>query len=126
MQSQNPHCVCRLPPVDAPLRRYPYANEVYDALDMASQLPFRAGVSKTVVLVQCSGCSLELDQPWMLRQLVDRDVTLHVLQPKAVQMRGATAQRSKGKVFGTDANGVFTARNVKSIVPSGGLLKEVC
>lgn len=62
--------------------------DVHEALISAANYPFRAGVSKTIVLVQCFTCT----QPTFAMSshikhlLKTRDITLHVLRDHNLQV----------------------------------------
>ncbi|KAK3927268.1 Apolipophorin, partial [Frankliniella fusca] len=113
-------------------------QDAYDALWYAARLPFRAGVSKTLVLVACHECSGDASEQAnsfsdAVDMLTDGDFSLHVLEPRAVRLRKAKMSRAKsgkaaakaavkeGRIFGADRQGVFTPRNVKSLQPSDQL-----
>lgn len=112
-------------------------QDTYDALWYAARLPFRAGVSKTLVLVACHECSGDASEHAdgfsdAVEMLQDGDLSLHVLTPNSVRLRKAaskaSAKKSKnkqGRIFGADRQGVFTPRNVKSLQPSQQLVKQV-
>lgn len=123
--------------------REPSANalqDAYDAIWFAARLPFRAAVSKTIVLVACHECSGDASEQASsfsdaVEMLMDGDLSLHVLEPRAVRLRKAKAKGSskasgkaaakaavkEGRIFGADRQGVFTPRNVKSLQPSDQL-----
>ena len=102
---------------------------VYDALWTGARLPFRAGVSKVLVQVRCGRCEDVSDQSDQLSDtlslLLDADMTLHILAPGAVAMKRAGSSTKASRLFGADADGVFTARNVKNLLPNASLLKQV-
>ncbi|XP_052130121.1 uncharacterized protein LOC113204745 [Frankliniella occidentalis] len=113
-------------------------QDAYDALWYAARLPFRAGVSKTLVLVACHECGGDASEHAdsfsdAVEMLMDGDFSLHVLEPRAVRLRKAKMSKAKsgkaaakaavkeGRIFGADRQGVFTPRNVKSLQPSDQL-----
>lgn len=117
-------------------------QDAYDALWYAARLPFRAGVSKTLVLVACNECSGDSSEHAdsfsdAVEMLLDGDLSLHVLAPNSVRLRKAASKASgkskgkaasknkQGRIFGADRQGVFTPRNVKSLQPSQQLVKQV-
>ncbi|KAJ1524178.1 hypothetical protein ONE63_010704 [Megalurothrips usitatus] len=120
-------------------------QDAYDALWYAARLPFRAAVSKTLVLVACHECGGDAsDQAAAfsdaVEMLMDGDLSLHVLEPRAVRLRKAKtpsrpgkagaraatkAAVKEGRIFGADRQGVFTPRNVKSLQPSDQLRQQV-
>lgn len=59
-----------------------------DALDMAARYPFRAGVSKTLILLTCDTCSENhVSYPDMAELLLSRDIKLHLISPHDFRMR---------------------------------------
>ena len=65
------------------------------AVEFASKLQFRTGVSKTIVLIPCGDCR-ELSASYLdiQRLLFDRDIRLHVLQQKDFELTKDTPTSS--------------------------------
>jgi len=99
------------------------SSEVFNALQYAARLPFRPGVSKTIVLVTCDNSgkndgSFYGDAMTMLKEA---GITLHHLSPTHIALGGKRSwltkklykpnSRVSGKkaVFGFNRNAVFTA-----------------
>jgi hypothetical protein len=59
----------------------------------------------------------------MIGMLLENDITLHMLQPLALITHSGQGKASK--VYGVDLHGAFSGRNVKSLVPSRPLLRQV-
>lgn len=96
----------------------------FGALWFASHLPFRIAASKTIVLVQCASCQdTGDDYSAMINTLLENDITLHILQPHALKLRSGRDKMSK--VYGVDLNGAFSGRNLKSLMPSFPLLRQI-
>nr|CAD7460027.1 unnamed protein product [Timema tahoe] len=95
-----------------------------EALWVATHLSWRAGVSKTVVLVQCGHCEEGAEgYSELLSVLLEADITLHLLEPRAALLR--VDKSSKGKLYGADQRGAFTGRNLRNLQPSAALLRQV-
>jgi len=62
--------------------------DVMEAVIYAAQLPFRAGVSKTMILLACSECT-ERKQRYsdVQRLLVNNDIHLHVLVHEILRLK---------------------------------------
>nr|CAD7203021.1 unnamed protein product [Timema douglasi] len=85
-----------------------------EALCVATHLPWRAGVSKTMVLVKCGHCEEGTEgYSEMLNVLLETDITLHLLEPRAATLR--VDKSSKGKLYGADQKGAFTGRNLRNM-----------
>nr|AGM32722.1 hypothetical protein [Coptotermes formosanus] len=59
----------------------------------------------------------------MISMLVENDITLHMPQPLALKMHSGQGKASK--VYGVDLRGAFSGRNIKSLMPSFPLLRQV-
>ncbi|CAG2069461.1 unnamed protein product, partial [Timema podura] len=95
-----------------------------EALWVATHLSWRAGVSKTVVLVQCGHCEEGAEgYSELLSVLLEADITLHLLEPRAALLR--VDKSNKGKLYGADQRGAFTGRNLRNLQPSAALLRQV-
>ena len=108
--------------LDATGRHGNYSSEVFNALKYAARLPFRPGVSKTIILVTCDNSgkndgSFYGDAMTMLKE---DGITLHHLSPTniAVGKRGWLAKKllkskarnsPKEEVFGYSRKAAFTA-----------------
>jgi hypothetical protein len=59
----------------------------------------------------------------MINMLLENDITLHMLQPLALKTH--SGQGKANKVYGVDLRGAFSGRNIKSLMPSLALLRQV-
>merc|ERR1712203_324324 len=108
--------------LDATGRHGNYSSEVFNALKYAARLPFRPGVSKTIILVTCDNSgkndgSFYGDAMTMLKE---DGITLHHLSPTniAIGKRGWLAKKllkskarnsPKEEVFGYSRKAAYTA-----------------
>ena len=62
--------------------------DVMQAVSYAAQLPFRAGASKTMILLACDECT-EMSQSYsdVQRLLTNNDIHLHLLVHEILQLR---------------------------------------
>ena len=75
-----------------------YAEDALEALEYAARLPFRAGVSKSIILVPCEDCTEQaVNYADVQRLLFRRDIRLHVLKQKDFELK---AQKSTSYIFG--------------------------
>jgi hypothetical protein len=89
------------------------------AIQMATVYPFRTGVSKTIVLVTCNGCQTRAGSySWMLQQLKDFDIKLHVLLEHQYEVKGEAKQARTAYLFGHDEEGIFTFKNTQTNLDS--------
>jgi len=103
------------PKVAAALGRFDFeAGEKPDtmlALRYAARLPFRAGASKTVILLACDSCTEQaVRYSDLQRVLVLNDVRLHVLSQQAITLRTNTPKNNY--IFGADEQTVYTSKDV--------------
>lgn len=81
------------------------------AINFASQYPFRAGASKTIILVPCDSCKEEmLTYPEVQQVLQYHNIRLHLLLDHTFKLR--TAATKTAYIFGIDEIGLFTPRSV--------------
>lgn len=99
-------------------------QSAFSALWHAALLPFRATASKTIVLLQCTLCQEAEDKySNMLNMLMENDITLHILHPHVLRFHSGQSKASK--VYGVDLNGAFSGHNLKNLMPSFPLLRQV-
>ena len=66
-----------------------------NAIEFAAKLPFRTGVSKTIVLIPCGQCMEKASTYLDIQQLLfDRDIRLHVLQQQDFDLKKDTPTSS--------------------------------
>ncbi|XP_071443259.1 uncharacterized protein [Hetaerina americana] len=97
-----------------------------EALWYAARLPFRDGVSKTVVLIMCGDCKDATDAAYAdaVGMLLEGDLTLHVLAPTILRTHRQQSSTLQ-VVLGFDSRGAFTVRNVRTLVPSSDLMRQL-
>ncbi|KAL3868031.1 hypothetical protein ACJMK2_040870, partial [Sinanodonta woodiana] len=80
------------------------------AVKMASEMPFRNGVFKSLVLLTCAPCSESNSEIYdAVRQVLDdQDISTFVLRQSAFQL--LNNRNKTDKIYGLDENNVFTAR----------------
>ena len=74
----------------------PYTDPL-TAVMKASNLPFRTGVSKAIVLVSCSPCTEATGYSFnsLNSVLQQRDITLHILRQTGFQLKDNRSPKSK-------------------------------
>ena len=74
----------------------PYTDPL-SAIMKASNMPFRTGVTKTVVLVSCSPCTETTGYSFtsLNSVLQQRDITLHVLRQTGFQLKNNRSPKTK-------------------------------
>jgi hypothetical protein len=82
------------------------------AVRYAAGLPFRAGSSKTIVVVPCGESCEERTVRYseLQRLLLRRDVRLHMLIPELVKLK--TNSPKTAYIFGVDESTVYTSKDV--------------
>jgi hypothetical protein len=81
------------------------------ALQIAAQLPFRAGASKTVVLAGCDACQeTETRYSDVQRILLGADVHLHVLVQDLIRLKSKSPKTAY--IYGVDEQTVYTRKDV--------------
>ena len=78
----------------------PYTDPL-TAVFKASNMPFRTGVSKAVVLVSCSPCTETSGYSYTSLNsiLQQRDITLHILRQTGIQLKNNRSPKTK--IYGT-------------------------
>lgn len=88
------------------------------ALAYAAKLPFRAGVSKSLILVACDSCQeVSVRYSDIQRVLVQTDIRLHVLSPQRIGLKSRSPKTSL--IFGVDDETVYTGKDVSDDEVSG-------
>ncbi len=71
------------------------------AIKYAAQLPFRAGVSKTIILLPCESCRQDtVSFSEMQQLLLVKDIRLHVLMQHNFEIRGPEDSPKTAFIFG--------------------------
>ncbi len=87
-----PKAMQNFPLVDLP------NEDALEALEYAARLPFRAGVSKSVILVPCATCTEQaVNYADVQRLLLQRNIRLHVLKQEDFELK---ADKSTSYIFG--------------------------
>ncbi|XP_058800590.1 uncharacterized protein LOC131669586 [Phymastichus coffea] len=109
------------------------SEDVFEAIRFAVQLVFRAGVSKTFVLLPCSHCEPDkqnLDYSVLYHALQERGITLHVLMPGEFQFErdaaGSASMTRLSKLFyGLDASLSYTKKDWRMLSGNPELRRQV-
>jgi len=90
------------------------ATQVPDAmaaLRFVARLPFRAGASKTVILVPCDSCEERTTRySEIQRLLLQRDIHLHMLIQEMIKLKSKSPKTEY--IFGVDESTVYTSKDV--------------
>ncbi|XP_076760898.1 apolipoprotein lipid transfer particle [Xylocopa sonorina] len=101
------------------------SRDVFAAIAFASKLVFRAGVSKTFVLMPCSNCEPEnqtLDYSVLHEVLLEHDITLHVLMDGDFEFE---KQKLNKMFYGLDATKSYTRKDVRTLTGDVELRRQV-
>lgn len=102
------------------------SEDPLEAIEYASRLPFRAGVTKSILLLPCASCDQKaVHYGDVYRQLKLNDIRLHVLSQHNFQLKAK--DKSTSFIFGADSRGVYTNKDVgsKDIVGDSGLRAQL-
>lgn len=101
------------------------SRDVFAAIVFATKLVFRAGVSKTFILMPCSHCEPEnqtLDFTVLHETLLEHDVTLHVLMDGDF---GFEKERLNKIFYGLDATRSYTKKDSRTLTGDVDLRRQV-
>lgn len=101
------------------------SRDVFAAIVFATKLVFRAGVSKTFILMPCSHCEPEnqtLDFTVLHEALFEHDVTLHILMDGDF---GFEKERLNKIFYGLDATKSYTKKDSRTLTGDVGLRRQV-
>ncbi|KAI4503203.1 hypothetical protein M0802_001425 [Mischocyttarus mexicanus] len=100
-------------------------QDIFAAIGFASQLVFRAGVSKTFILLPCSHCEPEnqtLDYAVVHQVLLEHDIVLHILMDGDFQFE----KEKLNKIFyGFDASRSYTKKDSRILTSDTDFRKQV-
>ncbi|KAI4492782.1 hypothetical protein M0804_002573 [Polistes exclamans] len=100
-------------------------QDIFAAIGFASQLVFRAGVSKTFILLPCSHCEPEnqtLDYAVVHQVLLEHDIVLHILMDGDFEFE----KEKLNKIFyGFDASKSYTKKDSRIFTGDTDLRKQV-
>ncbi|XP_025074116.1 uncharacterized protein LOC105427375 [Pogonomyrmex barbatus] len=101
------------------------SQDIFAAIGFASQLVFRAGVSKTFILMPCSHCESEnqtLEYSVLHQILLERDITLHILMDGDFEFE----KEKISKIFyGLDAAKSYTKKDSRMLIGDVDLRRQV-
>lgn len=101
------------------------SEDIFAAIGFASRLVFRAGVSKTFILIPCSHCEPEnqtLEYSVLHQVLLERDITLHIVMDGDFQFE----KEKIGKIFyGLDAAKSYTKKDSRVLTGDMDLRRQV-
>ena len=84
---------------------------VMQALRYAAKLPFRAGASKSIVLIPCDSCTEQtVRYSEIQRVLIQLDIHLHMLVQEPIMLK--TKSPKTAFIFGVDDETVYTSKDV--------------
>lgn len=87
------------------------APDIMAALGYAARLPYRAGASKTILLVPCDACKEQtIRYSDAQRVLVQSDIRLHVLVQEPIMLK--TRSPKTAFIFGVDERTVYTSKDM--------------
>lgn len=88
------------------------------ALIYAAKLPFRAGASKSIILIPCDSCTEQsVGYSEVHRVLMQSDIHLHVLVQDLIQLKSRSPKTSQ--IFGVDDDTVYTGKDVSGTEVEG-------
>jgi hypothetical protein len=86
------------------------SGNVFEALQYAARMGFRAGVVKTFVLVTCDeGAMTSSEYGDSMTMLTEQEITLHLLAPMDLHFKGSSRSRLASKLYGFSKQSVITA-----------------
>ncbi|XP_011501595.1 PREDICTED: uncharacterized protein LOC105365190 [Ceratosolen solmsi marchali] len=101
------------------------SQDIFEAIRFAAQLVFRAGVSKTFILMPCSHCETDkqtLDYSVLYHALQERGITLHILMDGEYKFE-------KGRLnkifYGLDATRSYTKKDSRVLLGDVELRRQV-
>ncbi|XP_031834655.2 apolipoprotein lipid transfer particle isoform X2 [Nomia melanderi] len=100
-------------------------RDVFAAIVFATKLVFRAGVSKTFILMPCSHCEPEnqtLDYTVLQEALLEHDVTLHILMDGDFEFE---KERLNKIFYGLDATKSYTKKDSRTLTGDVDLRRQV-
>ncbi|XP_076235875.1 apolipoprotein lipid transfer particle [Calliopsis andreniformis] len=100
-------------------------RDIFEAIIFATKLSFRAGVSKTFILMPCSHCEPEnqtLDYSVLLEALLEHDVKLHILMDGDFEIE---KERLNKIFYGLDATKSYTKKDSRTLIGDAELRKQI-
>lgn len=103
------------------------SSDIFEALNFASRLKFRPGVSKTFILIPCSSClesKMEtLDYAAVHQLLREYKITLHILMDGDFQFK--KGKKLQKQFYGMDQVAAFSKKDAKDFQGDIDLRKHV-
>ncbi|XP_025989321.2 uncharacterized protein LOC105195312 [Solenopsis invicta] len=100
------------------------SQDIFEAIGFASRLVFRAGVSKTFILIPCSHCEPEnqtLEYSVLHQVLLEHDITLHILMDGDFEFE----KEKISKIFyGLDAAKSYTKKDSRVLIGDVDLRRQ--
>ncbi|XP_049847119.1 uncharacterized protein LOC126299332 [Schistocerca gregaria] len=100
-------------------------RDIFGAINYATKLIYRPGISKTFILLPCSECAPEnmtLDYSALHQGLLDHGITLHILMNEEFRFEKPRLQKI---LYGIDGKTAFTKNDVKNLKGDKGLRRQV-
>ncbi|XP_053973970.1 uncharacterized protein LOC128873939 [Hylaeus volcanicus] len=101
------------------------SRDIFAAIVFATKLFFRAGVSKTFVLMPCSHCEPEnqaLDYTVLHEALLEHDIRLHILMDGEFEF---DKERVNTMFYGIDASKSYTKKDARTFIGDPDLRRQV-
>ncbi|XP_066998183.2 uncharacterized protein Apoltp [Anabrus simplex] len=101
------------------------SKDIFGAIRYAAKLLFRAGVSKTFILIPCSNCDptgMTLDYSVLHQVLLESDIKLHILMNDDFKFDKPRIQKI---FYGMDGETAYTKKDVKSLKGDSDLRRQV-
>nr|XP_049706191.1 uncharacterized protein LOC110382727 isoform X1 [Helicoverpa armigera]XP_049706192.1 uncharacterized protein LOC110382727 isoform X2 [Helicoverpa armigera]XP_049706193.1 uncharacterized protein LOC110382727 isoform X3 [Helicoverpa armigera]XP_049706194.1 uncharacterized protein LOC110382727 isoform X4 [Helicoverpa armigera]XP_049706195.1 uncharacterized protein LOC110382727 isoform X5 [Helicoverpa armigera] len=99
--------------------------DMFAALSFATQLPFRAAVPRTFILMPCSKCVasfMRLDYSTIYHNLMESSVTLHIMMDDDFML---SKKRAAKYLFGVDNTLAYTNKDYEHLKGDAALRKQV-
>ncbi|CAG0901553.1 unnamed protein product [Darwinula stevensoni] len=92
-------------------------GDLYEVIEFAAKLPFRAGVGKSLVIVSCEECGRPDTQAYAdtLNILLEADMRLHLLYPTKIGLKGEKIAKPLDAPVGFDDGKVFTLKDSRDL-----------
>jgi len=101
-------------------------TDVLDAVNYATKYNFRAGVSKTIVLIPCSSCGAQtISYDKVHNQLKEQEIVLHLMREHDFRLTSNSPKSNY--IFGIDSSSAYTSKDVSDQTLRGdtALLRQV-
>lgn len=76
-------------------------KDVFDAIDFATQYPFRTGASKVIIVIPCSDCSeSQVSKQAIATRVNNEGITIHVMNDFSYEITASGKNPSTNYLFG--------------------------